>query len=361
MIGIELFSGAGGMSLGARRAGINVLAAIEIDENSAATFSLNHPEVTIYNSDVRGFDFKPLKQRLPNDSNEQVIIFGGPPCQGYSYSNSRTRSTENPKNWLFLELLRAVEELYPHWVCVENVRGIANTASGVFVDQLGAKLQAMGYTIRSALLDACDFGVPQRRVRYFLVANRCGCSFSFPPATAHTCVTVRDAVADLPPLENGAGINRLPYRSAPHSSYARLMRSGREWSLNHLVTRNSRIVIDRYSHIPQGGNWEDIPLHLLANYSDPSRCHTGIYRRLAYNKPSVVIGNYRKNMLIHPTQNRGLSVREAARIQSFPDDYVFLGRLGHQQQQVGDAVPPLLAEAVFRAIVEPWNPPKIED
>jgi DNA (cytosine-5)-methyltransferase 1 len=130
------------------------------------------------------------------------------------------------------------------------------------------------------------------------------------------------------------------------------MRNNQSGCLNHLVTRNSELVIERYKYIPQGGNWEHIPEHLMKNYKDKSRCHTGIYRRLDNNKPSVVIGNYRKNMLIHPTQNRGLSVREAARLQSFPDSFVFKGSIGFQQQQVGNAVPPLLAKALFSSILK---------
>jgi DNA (cytosine-5)-methyltransferase 1 len=118
------------------------------------------------------------------------------------------------------------------------------------------------------------------------------------------------------------------------------------------VSRNSQPVLERYAHIPQGGNWEDIPESLMKNYTDRSRCNTGIYHRLTADAPSVTIGNYRKAMLIHPWKDRGLSVREAARIQSFPDSYEFMGSIGFQQQQVSNAVPPLLAKAVFEMIVE---------
>jgi DNA (cytosine-5)-methyltransferase 1 len=119
-----------------------------------------------------------------------------------------------------------------------------------------------------------------------------------------------------------------------------------------LVSKNSKSVIERYAYIPQGGNWEDIPETLMKNYADRSRCHTGIYHRLKEDAPSVTIGNYRKAMLIHPWEDRGLSVREAARLQSFPDNYQFMGSIGFQQQQVSNAVPPLLAKAVFEMIVD---------
>ena len=120
----------------------------------------------------------------------------------------------------------------------------------------------------------------------------------------------------------------------------------------NFVSRNNDLVIARYQHIPQGGNWKDIPDNLMTNYANKERCHSGIYRRLRADKPSVVISNYRKSMLIHPYQHRGLSVREAARIQSFPDDFKFFGPISHIQQQIGNAVPPLLAKAVFLKIIE---------
>ena len=145
----------------------------------------------------------------------------------------------------------------------------------------------------------------------------------------------------------------LPYRIPANeaSDYARQMRARRRRSRQNFVSLNNELVIRRYSHIPQGGNWRDIPEDLMTNYADKSRCHSGIYRRLRYDAPSVVISNYRKSMLIHPEQNRGLSVREAARIQSFPDNFIFMGPISHIQQQIGNAVPPLLAKAVVEQIL----------
>ena len=174
--------------------------------------------------------------------------------------------------------------------------------------------------------------------------------FIFPKPPKGKPLTVKEAIADLPKISNGAYQNWMPYRSVPKSKYAASMRGNLKQSPNHLVTRNADYIIDRYQHIPPGGNWECIPARLMTNYKDKSRCHTGIYRRLKANEPSLVIANYRKNMLIHPLEDRGLSVREAARLQSFPDWYDFQGSIGFQQQQVGNAVPPLLAKAVFKAI-----------
>ena len=193
-----------------------------------------------------------------------------------------------------------------------------------------------------------DYGVPQKRHRVFLIGSLHGIQYEFPPIEQNQiAVTVADAISDLPSLPNGANFEKLEYKNNPTSSYARLLRGASKFSTNNFVTKNSELTIKRYSFIPQGGNWENIPKELMANYKDCSRCHTGIYHRLEANKPSTVIGNYRKNMLIHPWEDRGLSVREAARIQSFPDSFEFKGSIGFQQQQVGNAVPPLLAKIVF--------------
>ena len=133
------------------------------------------------------------------------------------------------------------------------------------------------------------------------------------------------------------------------------MRRKSNIATQNYVSRNNDLVIERYRHIPQGGNWRDIPDELMQNYADKGRCHSGIYKRLIGNQPSVVISNYRKSMLIHPYQNRGLSVREAARLQSFPDDFFFEGPISHIQQQIGNAVPPLLAKAVFEQVIKLSN------
>jgi len=347
MIGIDLFSGAGGMSLGARCAGIDVALAVESDPFAAATYVANHPGTAVFNDDIRKLTSRRIRVV---DKRGISVVFGGPPCQGFSYSNLRTRSVDNPENWLFMEFLRVVGIWNPDWVVFENVRGVVNTARGMFVDRVVDHLEKLGYATTQGLLNAMDFGVPQDRARFFLLGCRCGVSPKLPKRTRRKTPSVADAIYDFPRLENGASESWMPYADIPPSFYARRLRNGADNSPNHLVTRNSRLVVRRYSHIPPGGNWEDIPARLMRNYADRMRCHTGIYHRLRPDRPSVVIGNYRKNMLIHPTQNRGLSVREAARIQSFPDDYEFHGSIGFQQQQVGNAVPPLLAEAVFKAI-----------
>jgi len=347
MIGIDLFSGAGGMSLGARQAGIDVQQVVEADKYAAATYLENHqPKSGIFVEDIR--KFKPTK--IQDRDNEGLVVFGGPPCQGFSTSNQRNRSLDNDNNWLFEEFVRVVKASRPDWFVFENVRGILETEGGIFVEQIIERFQKLGYTVSADLLHATNFGVPQKRARFFIVGSLHGKTYRFPEATHKPPITVSKAISDLPKLSNGASTCYLSYSKRATNKYAQLLRNGMKGCTNHLVTRNNEIIIERYKHIPPGGNWENIPDHLMGNYADKSRCHTGVYRRLELDKPSVVIGNYRKNMLIHPIENRGLSVREAARLQSFPDEFVFKGSIGFQQQQVGNAVPPLLARAVFQEL-----------
>jgi DNA (cytosine-5)-methyltransferase 1 len=199
------------------------------------------------------------------------------------------------------------------------------------------------------LLNAMDFGVPQSRSRFFAVASLQGAKVQ-PPTPEKSIVTVAQAINDLPTLGNGANTSRVQYRKAAKTSYAQMMRGTLKSSENHLVSNNNSTVIERYGFIPQGGNWENIPERLMENYKNRLGCHTGIYHRLKEDDVSIVIGNYRKNMLVHPKFDRGLSVREAARLQSFPDHFTFEGSIGFQQQQVGNAVPPLLAKALFAAL-----------
>ena len=349
MIGIDLFSGAGGMSVGATQAGVEVAFAVESDPWAAKTFAENHTNANVYSGDIRTLTKKHLREfaTQPDD----LIVFGGPPCQGFSWSNLKTRSLENDSNWLFREFVRIINYLNPKWFVFENVQGIVNTEGGRFLTELKTLLNAR-YALADALLNAKDFGVPQDRTRYFLVGSREGIAFTFPNATCHKSIAVNDAIADLPQLQNGDLQCWRPYRPRKPSAYANTLRRNGNGCCNHLVTRNASYVLKRYHYIPQGGNWENIPARLMKNYSDRTRCHTGIYHRLRSTHPSVVIGNFRKNMLIHPTEDRGLSVREAARIQSFPDSFQFFGSIGFQQQQVGNAVPPLLARAVFAAVVK---------
>ena len=343
-IGVDLFAGAGGLSLGARMAGIDVALAIEKDKKAASTYGQNHRKTRVINDDICN-----VNNAYP-DSEKYKILFGGPPCKGYSSSNQRTRNKENPSNWLFKQFLKTVCQWKPDYVVFENVKGFKETENKLFFNILKTKLLELNYCIDYGVLNAVDFGIPQKRSRFFLLASSHN-KVKLPVPAPSSLVSVGDAINDLPILKNGARKNYLNYKKQATSDYAKVLRSHSKGCSGHLVTRNANYVVERYKYVPQGGNWESIPEHLMQNYKDHKRCHTGVYHRLSINKPSIVIGNYRKNMLIHPIQNRGLSVREAARLQSFPDWYEFSGSIGFQQQQVGNSVPPLLAKFVFESIL----------
>jgi DNA (cytosine-5)-methyltransferase 1 len=343
---VDIFSGAGGMSLGAINAGIKVELAVEADKHAAYTYAHNHPGTNIFADDIRKLGIKDLKI-----SGDKTILFGGPPCQGFSTSNQKTRSKENKDNWLFMEFVRIAKLWKPDWFIFENVSGLVETGKGFFLKKIMDHFEKAGFHCVYWVLNSVDFGVPQKRKRLFIIGSRHGITLEKPLATTERRIIVQEAISDLPNLKNGASLSWMSYKKKALTEYVKMMRNGAKKSPNHLVTKNSPLVLERYKYVPQGGNWENIPPELMENYKDYSRCHTGIYHRLHDSKPSVVLGNYRKNMLIHPTQHRGLSVREAARLQSFPDWYEFKGSIGFQQQQVGNAVPPLLAESVFKSVI----------
>lgn len=348
-LAVDIFSGAGGMSIGAEWAGLEVVLAVEQDKYAAETFRQNHPNCKVLEADIRTIN--PVEYLKPG---HLFILFGGPPCQGFSTSNTKTRSLSNENNSLFEEFIRFARILKPSWFVFENVEGFQKFEKGIIVEQLVKEFEAVGYNVSTAILEASNYGVPQHRNRFFLVGNRIGIDFKF-PKPKKKIVTVNDAIGDLPRLQNGSFKDALPYRNSAINNYLKIIRNGSKQSLQNYVSKNQEYVIERYSYIKPGENWEAIPKRLMKNYKDISNCHSGIYRRLHPNKPSIVISNYRKNMLIHPSQNRGLSVREAARLQSFPDDFVFSGPLMHIQQQIGNAVPPLLAKAIFDKIIKDTN------
>lgn len=349
--GIDIFSGAGGLSLGAEMAGIKISAGIEINPSAAKTFMRNHKGAKVLQGDIQELDPKTLH----DDKKPVFVIMGGPPCQGFSLSNTRTRNMDNQKNFLFLEFVRFVQVLRPEWFVLENVWGITNIDEGKTQTMIEDCFRAIeGYNnISSSILWASDYGVPQNRNRFFMVGNRLGIDFTF-PEKHNKKVTVDEAINDLPSLQNGEMLDEADYTLSLEeaSEYERLMREGSDKARQNYVSRNNDLVIERYKYIGQGQNWRAIPDFLMQNYADKGRCHSGIYKRLRADQPSVVISNYRKSMLIHPWQDRGISVREAARLQSFPDTFIFEGPLMHIQQQIGNAVPPLLAKAVFQQIIK---------
>ena len=291
--GIDLFAGAGGLSLGAKLAGVTITHAIEKHPAAAATYKKNHPETKVIASDISFVRAQTLKRGT------KLILFGGPPCQGFSTSNQKTRKLDNPQNWLFKEFFRFARTLRPEWIVLENVKGLRETAQGYFEKQIRDQFERLDYAAELWALGAADYGVPQKRTRLFFVGRRRGSIPQPPAASSQRPATVRQAIADLPELAVGAAFDELEYRKGSCSDYARSMRQRLLKCSGHFVTNNNKLVIQRYRHIPPGGNWCCIPSRLMSNYSnltDNRSRHTGIYRRLVWDEPSIVISNYRKNM-----------------------------------------------------------------
>ncbi|MCZ2845962.1 MAG: DNA cytosine methyltransferase [Candidatus Bathyarchaeota archaeon] len=346
---VDIFSGAGGMSIGSTMAGIEPVLAVEFDKHAAATYETNHPNTTVLQQDIKTVN------PLEHTEKHPFVLFGGPPCQGFSTANTKTRNLDNPNNWMFKEYLRFVKDLEPEWFVFENVVGIKSFDKGKFVLEIEKELQALGYETNSTVLNAADFGVPQYRNRFFIIGHRHdkgGIKFEFDSLKKQKKVTVGDALADLPSLQNGDKISESPYKDKLLPPYVKLIRRKSKTAQQNYVTQSRPHIVERYKVIKQGENWEAAKQKgLLKTYSSTKHTHSGIYKRLKEDEPAVTIANYRKSMLIHPHEDRGLSLREAARLQSFPDDFIFKGTLSFQQQQVGNAVPPLLAKTIFEKII----------
>ena len=251
---------------------------------------------------------------------------------------------------------------------MENVLGIWAMQRGKVVKTLLSEFKSLGYHNADAwLLNAADYGVPQLRKRAFLICSKSRAPIEKPKKTYGTDIEVKknprllpyvkliEAIGDLPSIPYGkAQTNTDEYTRRPENDYQEEMRKRSDKVTNHIVTMNSQQVIKRIKTVPPGGNWEDIPVGLMkvnGKYRKIEMVHSMIYKRLLRNEPSITITNFRKGMIIHPTQDRLLSVREAARIQSFPDNFIFEGGLGKQQQQVSDVVPAKLAKKVGGTIL----------
>lgn len=350
---VDIFSGAGGMSIGSIMAGIKPVLAVEFDKHAAKTYETNHPEVKVLAHDIKTVN--PLEHTKKNP----FILFGGPPCQGFSVANTKTRNLDNQNNWMFKEYLRFVKDLEPDWFLFENVVGFKSFDKGKFAIEVEQELKNLGYQTNSTVLNASDFGVPQDRKRFFIVGHRKdkgAIEFDFTTLKKKKRVSVGEALADLPVLKNGDKLPESDYKHEALHPYTRIMRRKSKTAIQNFVTESKPHIVGRYRAIKQGENWKAAERKgLLNTYSSTKHTHSGIYKRLEANKPAVTIANYRKSMLIHPHEDRGLSLREAARLQSFPDHFIFQGTLSFQQQQVGNAVPPLLAKAIFDRIKEYTN------
>lgn len=329
VVAIDCFSGAGGLSLGMSQAGIEVRYAFDSDQAAVDTYSANlggHAQCISVN-DVAG---PIIRKRLASEGCD--LVFGGPPCQGFSVQR-RGEATDS-RNELIFEFLRIVVEAQPKIFLMENVAALAGPRGKAYLEKFQEKAEAAGYIISWEILNASDFGVPQNRKRLFVVGERSDLpiTFSF-PASQQSKKTVRDAIGDLP--------NPLDKHGIP----------------NHQPDNISSANRERISHVPQGGGREDIPMHLRLpchRVSVSKAGHRGVYGRLHWDQPAGTIttkcNSFTRGRFAHPVENRNITMREAARIQGFPDDFVFLGNKVSVAHQVGNAVPPPLAKELGLAL-----------
>lgn len=398
----ELFAGVGGLSLGFLLAGhprvrFQPLFALDADEHAITSYRTNMqwlaehapailPSVpAIYPQPIEALDVEATLLEHHLERGELDILLGGPPCQGLSSANRQTEQQRRAElNNLMRAFLEKVVAFRPKMFLIENVQGVRWTPptaemqgepiqAPLFPDMPVApadvrefiiqSARSLGYKVWHDIIDAADFGIPQRRKRFFLFGIR---EDVFPRQHVELTpllrlkrcaepVTVMQAIGDLPALGNGQRWTEGEYHVGD-SDYIRWLRRYMENGdlHDHFTTNHKDFVIERFERIPEGGNWENIR-DMMTTYSDVERTHSNIYRRLIGTAPAHTISHYRKSMIVHPQQHRGLSFREACRLQSFPDWFRFHGpRDEGMQQHLANAVPPLLAAAVAWAIGEFW-------
>jgi DNA (cytosine-5)-methyltransferase 1 len=344
MIVGDLFAGVGGMSEGFIMAGdFTVAFAVEFDKEIASAYKKNHPMTDVYPVDIRDINLKELHSKHPHID----VIIGGPPCQGFSQKGKRL-SLDDPRNFLFQQYVRFVEEFKPKYFVLENVPGIITTSNGYFKDEIVNAFTKLGYEVKYGVLRASDFGVPQDRHRAVFLGQLGKIQIELPkPEERHT--TIKDAIYDLPFIGSGEGEERSTYDKKPTSSYQKELRGKSKILYNHVATKHSDIALQRLSLIPKGAGKEVLPQeHLTKSIYSGTWCRLledGIAATITTRFDTPSSGRF-----THPILNRCLTVREAARIQSFPDNFIFYGTKTVQMKQVGNAVPPFLARAIANVI-----------
>ncbi|AXF77661.1 DNA cytosine methyltransferase [Erwinia tracheiphila] len=376
---LDTFAGAGGFSLGFHLAGAEIKGAIEIDSWASETFTANHPETMVIKKDIALMK----DDEILSIFSRPDILLGGPPCQGYSIANRKNGDPKDPRNTLFQEFLRIGRLFSPPVIIMENVPNIvkARTSEGVFVvDIIKEELKNLGYFVYDKVLEATDYGVPQIRKRLFIIASKKELKHPFPKATHNIngengCLktpTLWDAISDLPEIQAREGSEAMNYHLPAKNEYQMMLRERSNLVFNHKAMNHSKRLVERFSSMSWGQSTSDVPEHLKPMRRNGKEISDKVYdqnnRRMHPDKPCHTIAASFYANFVHPNIHRNFTAREGARIQSFPDWYVFKGKptvVSHkllqregrtdekylcQYNQIGNAVPPLLSQAIAENI-----------
>jgi DNA (cytosine-5)-methyltransferase 1 len=351
----DLCSGAGGLSLGFQRAGYTIAVAIECNPCIAETYRTNFPQTTLILDRIENITGERLLDEASQRSFEKLVLGGGLPCQAYSPANHHKKGADHPSASTVDHFVRLVEEVKPEAFLFENVTNFQSINKGESMLEFLKKLKRLNYSVSFASMKSEDFGVAQLRRRLFVGGMRNDCQRAFDINVAkreRARLTVRHAISDLPLLQKGGGGSDLmDYPDEKRlTGYQRKMRSGSEALYNHWSSKNSPEVVETIGYIAPGKSlktsWSTLPQKVRSRYKNYDNIHYNIYKRLLWNDLSPTIVHPRRAMLLHPHKDRIISVREAARLQGFPDKFRFLGGIDSQYQQVANAVPPSVAESI---------------
>lgn len=338
---LDLFCGSGGLSLGFKQADFEVVGGVDSDPSSMETFARNFPTSHALTADISQLSTRELVRKIGGP--EIDVIVGGPPCQGFSVAGKRSES--DSRNTLYQHYLKIVQAVQPRAVLIENVPTIRSLYGGRVAVEIEQGLKALGYHVVIGVLNAANYGVPQARRRMFFVATKCeNLLIELPPPSTSLPLTCQDALSDLPSLSRNTGKPISEYRSDPKTEYQRQMRRGARYLYNHEAVVHKPETVRIISLVPDGGNYKNLPKHLWS-----TRKVNIAWTRMNSKKPSFTI-DAGHNHHFHYKYNRVPTVRECARIQSFPDNFQFLGTRTSQYRQVGNAVPPLLAKVIADAL-----------
>lgn len=342
---IDLFAGVGGLSLGFEKKGFDVVLANEYDASIAASYIANHKNTKMIVGDITSLDLEDTFGKLAGTID---VVIGGPPCQGFSQKGQR-KTIHDERNFLFKYYVSVVELVNPKYFVMENVPNLLTAEGGYFRHEIEELFNKLGYSLEYGVLNASDYGVPQNRRRAVIIGKLNGDAPKL-PVPKRNDVTIWDAISDLAYLESGEGSEEQEYKYPAESDYEKMLRKDSSKLFNHIATKHSPLALERLALIPPNAGREVLPEEHLTK-----SIYSGTWTRMKKDEISVTITTRfdtpSSGKFTHPFLNRAITVREAARIQSFPDNFHFVGNKGSQMKQVGNAVPPLLAAAIAEVIM----------